>query len=119
MNQFLSGFYFIVGMSSKWIVARIYRIVESKNVKNVIKVLIPEMIVVPHSENKIKLNIPSVTNINIYIIVIVIINITVTMYIETRLDGKLIKGHCFFFTENFPSNPYKEDDKNCFRYHTW
>ena len=84
-------------MSSKGIVARISRIVESKNVKNVIKVLIPEMIVVPHSENKIKLNNTSVTNINVYIIVIVIINITVTMYIETRFDGKLITGHLFFF----------------------
>ena len=59
MNQFLSGFYFIVGMISKGIVARIYRIGESKNVKNVIKVLLPEIIVVPHSENKIKLNNPS------------------------------------------------------------
>ena len=108
MNQFLSGFYFIGGMSSKGIVARISRIVESKNVKNVIKVLIPEMIVVPHSENKIKLNNTSVTNINVYIIVIVIINITVTMYIETRFDGKLITGHLFYFflTENFPSNLY-------------
>ena len=57
MNQFLSGFYFIGGMSSKGIVARISRIVESKNVKNVIKVLIPEMIVVPLSKNNIKLNI--------------------------------------------------------------
>ena len=62
MNQFLSGFYFIVGMSSKGIVARISRIVERKNVKNVIKVLIPEMIVVPHSENNIKLNIRFVIN---------------------------------------------------------
>ena len=79
MNQFLSGFYFIGGMSSKGIIARISRIGESKNVKNVIKVLIPEMIVVPHSKNKIQLNNPSVTNINIYIIVIVIINITVTI----------------------------------------
>ena len=90
MNQFLSGFYFIVGMSSKGIVARISRIVESKTVKNVIKVLIPEMIVVARSENKIKLNNTSVSNINVYIIVIVIINVTVTMYIETRFDGKLI-----------------------------
>lgn len=104
MNQFLSGFHFIVVMSSKGIVARVPRIVESKTVKNVIKVLIPEMIVVSHSENKIKLNKTSVTNINVYIIVIVIINIIVTMYIETGFDGKLITGHLvFFLTENFPS----------------
>ena len=49
-------------MSSKGIMARIFRIGESKNVKNVIKVLIPEMIVVPLSENNIKLNIHSVIN---------------------------------------------------------
>ena len=92
-------------MSSKGIVARISRIVESKNVKNVIKVLIPEMIVVSHSENKIKLNNTSVTNVNVYIIVFVIINIIVTIYIETGFDGKLITGHLFFLlTENFPSN---------------
>ena len=96
-NQFLSGFYFIGGMSSKGIVARISRIVESKNVKNVIKVLIPEMIVVPHSENKIKLNI----RININIIIIVIIILTVIVYIETRFDGKLITGRQFSLTETF------------------
>ena len=62
MNQFLSGFYFIVVMSSKGIVARVSRIVESKTVENVIKVLIPDMIVVPYSENNIKLNIRFVIN---------------------------------------------------------
>ena len=100
MNQFLSGFYFIDGMSSKGIVARISRIAESKNVKNVIKVLIPEMIVVPHSENKIKLNIR--ININIIIIVIIMVN--------------LLQGASFLSPKPFATNLDKGDDENHFGY---